>query len=300
MRRESRWSTRPARCSMPAVLLSLLLGCQPANAPPEGLDRLCEPVDLAIPAAHFLASAPSITTENPDSGAQLAVSVLAPEEPAGWTVVLVPPGVESASVLQAPARWLVEAGAVVVAFDPDGRGGSEGEEDYGGPTHQAGLGQVISLAEQLPCTERLGVMSMSMGVIMAAGALSANPDLPVSFLIDWEGPSDRYSTGCQGNSLELPACDDEDFWGSREGSVSVAGLPVPYHRLQTLDDHVQSDVAHARSMLAAALAGGVPGVYLNDATLTELPGDLTPWLTSWRDPRRHPEVLLRWADRVAP
>ncbi len=285
---------------MPPVLLPLLLGCQPVSRSPEGLDRLCEPVDLAIPAAHFMASAPSITTENPDSGAQLVVSVLTPEEPVGWTVVLVPPGVESASTLHIPARWLVEAGAVVVAFDPDGRGSSEGEEDYGGPTHQAGLSQVISLAGQLPCTERMGVMSMSMGVIMATGALSAQPELPVSFLIDWEGPSDRYNTGCQGNSLELATCDDEDFWGSREGSVSVADLPVPYQRLQTLDDHVHPDAGHARMMLAAALEGGVPGVYLNDVALTEVPASLAPWLTGWRDPLLHPEVLLRWADRVAP
>ncbi|MFT5682662.1 MAG: hypothetical protein ACI8RZ_003586 [Myxococcota bacterium] len=277
-------------------MLLLLLGCLPPFEFPEGLDRLCEPMDLTIPAADFITIAPSITTDNPDSGAPLVVSVVAPEVPIGWTVVLVPPGTAAATTLHAEARRLARAGAVVVVFDPDGRGASEGEEDYGGATHQAGLAQVITLAGELPCTERLGVMSMSMGVIMATGALAGDPDLPVSFLVDWEGPSDRHNTGCEGNSLGLPGCEDEAFWSQREASVSVAGLSMPYHRLQTLTDHVQPDAAHARMMLSAALAGGVPGVYLNTVELTESPASLVPLLVGWRDPLLHLEVLLDWAD----
>jgi hypothetical protein len=285
--------------SVLALICLTGLACQTPR-PDRSLAALCEPTDPTLPNRYIIDNAPSFLMENPASGALLRVSVLAPEEPEGWTVVLVPPGVSEARTLHDDVRRLLLAGAVAVVFDPDGRGESEGEEDFGGAVHQTGLAQVIRVAAELPCTERVGVLSLSLGDVMATGALAGAPDLPAAFLADWEGPSDRESAGCNGNSLGLPACDDEAFWAEREPVVSVTGLALPYHRLQTLRDHVHLDNAHARQMLTAALSGGVPGVYLNGAPITEPPESLTPWMQDWRDPRRHPEVLLRWADEAVP
>lgn len=279
-------------------LIIFSLACAPQQPEQASLQRLCRPAELSLPSHHLLSQSPARWVENPVSGAQLRTWVLAPEVQVGWTVVLVPPGLGDAQTVSADALRWVEAGAVVVVFDPDGRGHSEGAEDFGGAIQQAGLAQVVSMAEDLPCTERIGLVSFSLGVTMATGAFVDAPELPVEFHIDWEGPSDRYSTGCLGSTFDFPGCTDDEFWSRREASESIRSLWVPYHRLQRLDDHVQDDVAHARQLLTAALEGGVPGVYLNSHVLDTPPASLMPWLWSKRDARRHPELLLDWAERA--
>ena len=276
----------------------LSLACAPEQTEGTVLERLCRPSTLEAPLSHLISTAPAHWVENPASGAMLRVWVLAPEVTTGWTMVLVPPGLSDAGAVRADARRLAEAGAVVVLFDPDGRGVSEGTEDFGGAIHQSGLAAVTALAAQLPCTERVGLFSFSFGVTMATGMFVESPELPVEFHIDWEGPSDRYSTGCQGSTLDFPDCSDDAFWQQREAIESIRSLSVPYHRLQRLDDHVQDDATHARQLLTAAFEGGVPAVYLNNDGLDAPPASLTPWLRSWRDVRRHPELLLDWADRI--
>ena len=278
--------------------LVLLLACAPEQTEGTALERLCRPSKLEAPLSHLISTAPAHWVENPASGAMLRLWVLAPEIMNGWTMVLVPPGLSGAGAVRADARRLAEAGAVVVLFDPDGRGVSEGLEDFGGAIQQAGLAEVISLAASLPCTERVGLLSFSFGVTMATGVFVDYPDIPIEFHVDWEGPAGRYSSGCQVSSLGFSDCSDEEFWAQREAVESIRSLPVPYHRLQRLDDHVQDDASHARQLLTAALDSGVPGVYLNDAALISPPASLMPWLLSWRDMRRHPERLLDWAERA--
>ena len=92
---------------------------------------------------------------------------------------------------------MADKGVAIVVFDPDGRGPSEGVDDDNGHLQQDGLAAVIEYAATLAEVDesRIGLVSYSYGVTMAAGALARYPNLPVLFLIDWEGPANRNDTG---------------------------------------------------------------------------------------------------------
>jgi pimeloyl-ACP methyl ester carboxylesterase len=201
--------------------------------------------------------------------------------PNGWSggelpvLVLVPGGSgDSRDFLGAPrytASNLANAGYLVVVFDPDGRGQSEGEEDYNGTLHQDGLASVIRFTAGLPEAEKgqIGIISFSYGVTMASGTLARYPELPIIFLIDWEGPADRNDTGgCdedhRGHLQDVVSCSDEVFWAQHEALTFIADVRTPYQRLQSQTDHAQPDNGHAIAMVNAAVAGGVPWVRLND------------------------------------
>lgn len=215
---------------------------------------------------------------NPTSGAQLYVRVIRSQIWDGEalpTLVLVPGGNDSSSTFldppQNPAQRIADAGFVVVVFDPDGRGQSEGEEDHGGFVHQDGLAAVIQQIVTLPEVDpsHVGLVSYSYGITMASGALARHPDLPVTFLIDWEGPADRNDTGgCDDNHIGhltgIAECDDEAFWSQREALTFIGQIKASYLRMQSERDHVQPDTTHAMAMIDAAMKGGVPSVRLND------------------------------------
>ena len=189
-------------------------------------------------------------------------------------MILVPGGSGNSSPFRKPNSEFyafAQAGYVVIVFDPDGRGKSGGTEDYDGFIQQDGLAAVIEFAATLPQVDaqRIGLISYSYGITMAAGALARHPDLPVKFLIDWEGPANRDDTGgCDGAGLghlkEVASCTDEAFWSQREASVFIAQIRVPYQRIQSQEDHVQPDNDHAILMINNAVTGGVPWVRLND------------------------------------
>ncbi len=219
------------------------------------------------------------TIQNPTSGAQLRVHVYMPEnavESPFPALVLVPGGNGSSADFRKPGRTAIPiftgSGFAVVLFDPDGRGESSGEEDYNGFTQQDGLAAVIEFAASLPevDTSQIGVVSYSYGITMASGALARHPDLPVRFLIDWEGPANRDDTGgCDGAGLghlqEVASCDDEAFWAEREAATFARSLRIPYLRLQSEKDHVQPDYTHALLMV-------------NNATAVEYGGNgQSPW-----------------------
>jgi pimeloyl-ACP methyl ester carboxylesterase len=218
--------------------------------------------------------------------------------------VLVPGG--AGTIEPAKARRLVEHGFIVVFFDPDGRGKSEGQEDLDGSIHQDGLAAIVRATPSIPGVDanRIGLVSFSYGITMASGALARYPDLPVKFLIDWEGPADRYDTtvDCTPNQrIDFPGCSDDAAWSQREALTFIARVQVPYQRLQSENDHVQPDVSHAINMVNAAIQGGAPWVRLNnqppnesydpanppamlpdkaDATIDELIGRIAPELFS--------------------
>ena len=228
-----------------------------------------------LAAAFAVAGPASAGVLNPTSGAELWVQVFHPRAGASGrlpTLVLVPGGTNSSATFtdrRGAAQEIANQGFVVVVFDPDGRGQSEGEEDVDGVVQQDGLAAVVRWAATLEevDAERLGIVSYSMGVIMASGALARQPDLPVRFLIDWEGPADRHDMHCQGapagRPQQFPDCDDESFWREREAVTWIARVEVPYQRLQTARDHVQPDVGHAIAMVDAAMGGVAPWVRLN-------------------------------------
>lgn len=223
------------------------------------------------------------TVTNPSSGAALYVAVFYPDNWDGQTklpaLVLVPGGNgdSNAFVRPSPSGSTVEvinqAGYAAVIFDPDGRGRSGGTENYDGFIHQDGLAEVIRFAATLPgiAPTNIGLVTYSYGITMGAGALARHPDLPVKFLIDWEGPANRNDTGgCDGAGLghlkEVASCSDESFWAEREASTFIGQIRVPYQRLQSQKDHVQPDNSHAILMVNNAVGGGVPWVRLNNET----------------------------------
>ena len=203
---------------------------------------------------------------NPTSGEELFVKVLTPAEWIGDALpalVLIPGGSgDSGDFTSNPQKIhrFLEDGYALILFDPDGRGKSGGIEDDNGFTHQDGLAAVVQYAAKLPQVDagRIGMVSYSYGVTMAAGALARYPDLPVLFLIDWEGPANRDDTGgCDGDKLgHLQAydCCDHTFWRQREAARFALDLRVPYLRLQSEIDHVQPDNSHAFLMVNSATA----------------------------------------------
>lgn len=220
--------------------------------------------------------------ENPTSGARLYIEILLPSDSKGQkfpTIILVPGGSgDSQDFTSRPVRThsLLEAGYALVVFDPDGRGKSEGVEDNNGTIHQDGLAAIIAYAANLPMidAEQMGMVTYSYGITMGSGALARHPDLPIRFLLDWEGPATRDDTGgCDEDNLGHLTdqdCADEGFWAEREAATFVKFIQVPYMRLQSQQDHVQPDNQHAILMINNATApeyggsGRSPWTRLND------------------------------------
>jgi dipeptidyl aminopeptidase/acylaminoacyl peptidase len=242
------------------------------------------------------------TVINPTSEAKLKVYVTAPPQSNTTSLpalVLVPGGSGDSRQFRKPrgeAQAFAQAGYVVVVFDPDGRGQSGGREDYNGFIHQDGLAAVIRFTATLPGVDaaRIGLVTYSYGITMGAGALARHPDLPVAFLLDWEGPANRNDTGgcdgtVRGHLQQVASCNDEAFWAQREASTFIGQIRVPYQRIQSEQDHVQPDNTHALLMVNNAVNGGVPWVRLNN-----LPPNQT------YDPANPPAMLTEEQERLLP
>lgn len=200
---------------------------------------------------------------NPTSGSRLYVKLYPAKnvDGAAPTVLFIPGGSGDSSAYtdQIPGGSVVSrftgAGFNAIVFDPEGRGKSEGTEDFNGFTGQDGLYYVTRFIDTLPEVGDIGYLSQSYGVVLASSVLARYKEGPAIFLIDWEGPVNRedITVGCKSNNTDIvkqksPAdhsCADEPYWKEREASTFALEMEVPYHRVQSLKDHVQPDVSHA-------------------------------------------------------
>lgn len=187
-------------------------------------------------------------------------------------VVFVPggmsPGTDYDDAAELTADDVAAAGSVVLHYDPSGRGRTGGEEDRWGPAHQQELAHVVRRFAALPGLDPagVGVLSFSIGVTIAAGAL-ARFALPVRYLFDWEGPSNRRNITLNGTFApfrEYPLT-DEAFWATREASRFIGSVPCGYFRYQAECDHMQgADKGHALELVNLATRGKAAWTRCND------------------------------------
>lgn len=219
-------------------------------------------------------------------GYQLAARITRPANAGPLPGVVISPaihqGIDVLETMRAPVtpQEIARLGYVVLTFDPAGRGKSWGEEDYGGPEHQDDLRVAIRhLLKTDGVNGQVGVLALSLGIAAAVGALATWPDeLPVRWLLDWEGPCDREII-TSGGTIMVPAnghaLDDEGYWRPREAVRRVAQLRCGYVRIQADPDHAQpGEVRHAERMMHAAQAAqgkGLPWFQLNDHARNTLP-----------------------------
>ncbi len=218
---------------------------------------------------------------NPSSTSRIFTQVVHPQNWDGSALpalVLIPGGTGWGGNFLGPrkeAETLAERGFTVIVFDPDGRGRSEGEENWNGHIHQDGLMAVVEFSRQLPevQAENVALISFSYGVTMASGYLARYPDNGIIFYIDWEGPVTRNdtTTSPQGECVveasknEWQPCDDDEWWSEREALTFMAQARVQaYQRVQSEKDHVQPDVTHAVQIINQAITSGIGWVRLNE------------------------------------
>jgi hypothetical protein len=204
---------------------------------------------------------------NPTSGCSLYVHIHRPTS-AGPTaqvpgVVLVPDLSNAGTTFDGFADSLASDGFAVLHFDADGRGRSSGTEDYDGYVHQDGLAACAAVLASRPYvdSENLGIYSRGYGIVMAAGMVSRHETPSIKFLMDWEGPSDRYQTSSDsGGHVPVPV-DSDAFWVEREAGRFIKSVPGAYLRYQSATDHTGriADNHHAIALVDSATASEYGG-----------------------------------------
>lgn len=204
------------------------------------------------------------------NGNQIEIRITKPEGDGPFPALIgVAGGDQSFAYKTAITRELQEMGIVAVDFAPQGRAGSEGEDNFHGPVHQDDLKALVDFVseQEFVQPDNIGILTYSYGIVMATGALSRYPDMPVAFLIDWEGPSspgrdlmrglengeawakdtilylsaksEMSREEMEGFVIHGGAISDEAYWAERDAARFAEDLPCPYLRVQFDVDHVQ-------------------------------------------------------------
>lgn len=256
---------------------------------PPSLAALAWRGSAALRRVRDLSRASEVRTEplelHSTAGYRLAAGIVRPTSGTRWPGLVVSPAIHqgiaalTGNSAVVSAAEIARLGFIVLVHDPAGRGESWGEEDFGGPEHQDDVRVAIrALAARSDCTGEVGVLALSLGLAAAAGALARWPELPVQWLLDWEGPCDREIITAGGTRM-VPAnghsLDDDDWWLPREAGRHAGSLRCGYVRLQAFPDHAQpEELRHARRMMEAARQGTAAWAQLNDhprGTLPERP-----------------------------
>jgi len=219
---------------------------------------------------------------NSTSGSKLYVKLYPARNKSGAvpTIILIPGGTGNSAAYtdEIPggpvAVQFANAGFNAVVFDPEGRGKSGGKEDFNGFTGQDGLYCITGFIDSLPEVGDIGYLSQSYGLILASGVLARYKNGPAIFLIDWEGPVNRedITVGCKNGNTDItkqtsPAghsCTDDKYWEEREASTFSLEIEVPYHRVQSLKDHVQLDIIRNTTGTQYGGKGKSPWTRMND------------------------------------
>ena len=190
---------------------------------------------------------------------------------------------------------LLEEGIMMVDFAPQGRDTSEGEDNHHGYVHQDDLKAIVDFIVGLTFVEKnnIGILSYSYGTVLATGTLARYPDIPVAFLIDWEGPASPGKDIQRGLENDEPWAQsliqflnngreptpeelsrimihggsifDEEYWEERDASRFAADLPCPYLRVQFDQDHAQGSYKyHMMEIVNIATAESGQWTRVND------------------------------------
>jgi hypothetical protein len=210
---------------------------------------------------------------NPSSGCSLYVHIHRPAY-AGPSrrvpgVVFAPGGTTYGSAFDMTGLPddIASDGFAFLHFDPDGRGRSGVyPENYCGHVQQDGMHACLSeLASRgYVDTGRLGVYTQSYGITMGSGMIARYDEPRVKFMLDFEGPADRYQT-CLDSGGFVPAPPDSDeFWREREAARFMKHVPGAYLRMQPqIDSNPRlGDNRHAIQLIdsATAVACGGSGI----------------------------------------
>jgi hypothetical protein len=210
---------------------------------------------------------------NPTSGCSLYVHIHRPANagPANPVpgVVFVPGGTGFGSAFDSTGlpNDIASDGFAFLHFDPDGRGRSGAfPEDWDGHVQQDGMHACLSVlaGRNYVDTSRLGVYSQAYGITMASGMIARYAQPRVKFLLDFEGPADRYQTSMDSGGLVPVPPDSEAFWQEREAGRFMKLVPSAYLRMQPQVDSnpMLLDNRHAIQLIdsATAVAYGGAGI----------------------------------------
>ncbi len=204
--------------------------------------------------------------ENPSSGIKLRTYLHFPgrgplKEPLP-AIILIPGAILPGTFFNwtGEADVLAGQGFIVIHWDPEGRGDSKGEENYGGFIHQDGLQAVLKEMVARPeiDSRKIGIASFSYGNTFTGGITRYPHGPAIRFWIDWEGPSDRKSiekpllADSSRPHLLLHDLKDDLYWEQRESIRFLRNLSCPYLRIQGNHDHAQPDLEHCIQCINAA------------------------------------------------